>query len=650
MRLFTAHGARRALGASLIFAVSLIAASAAIAKTPHIDSARGALPEDLEIFVDGMEEFVWLHGQARFLEPLAEAQVVVSGDAGNTVTTTTDENGFFSAKFVFGNPRAIVQVRARGTGAQAHEEYASYLGDMDFLLERAGEGRSLSIADVPALRLNPFHTGLYVAMRDIPALPAGSTVPDFARRARSFSSVDLTNRAPLIALLAAGDLDLPAGAATTLEAMSNEAWAAEVMAASQQLPWECPSSPLCLAYKRTGSDPDQLPLLPPQTGRTLQGYIAPGLGQSVSQGRIRLEEGGLGELTLEAFFPAAQRAIEWEIVDGAVRVTALDGNPLRSLISYDYFPSCGCQIYTVYATVAMRLLFAEGPGGVVLMGKTDETERRYPDNPEIPTVPATASHPRAISPTVADDIGLAGGFANPAGTTIVLPRCLNPDCSYPPPITFGPNAVVNEPHRFDAGGNGAALRLGETFTWTRNPQGRLHVAYSSGTEAIFVSAALPTAVTGIATSVFTTSDNYQISIADDYAIIQDTALFSEANAPGSYLSKINFSYPYGSLGNIGSPNSGFDLFPGGGGHDLGGTRPLTWSVDGHGRLSFVRANTSPSANPLYPQRRNWELLGRHGNSIYVLESVQIPDPDTGEFPAAPEFPPTGRLLRYDKLD
>lgn len=648
-RHFTKHISNMAGTSALLIAFSLAIPGAIVPVIGAVPSEK-PIQESFEIFSDSMEEFVLLQGEARFIQPLAFAVVTVSDGTGATITTTANEHGLFEAKFFFNNPRAILEVRARGVDGQGHEEYASYLGDMGFLIERAGEDRTLGVADLPALRLNPFQTGLYVAMRDIPTLPPAAGEDSIQRRARSFSTIDFSSRAPMIAALAAGDLTLPAGAATTLEAMSDEALAYEVKLEEQQDTRSCPDNPICKNNELVSNDADQLPLTPPLLGQTLQQYLAPGLGFGGYSLRIQLETDGTGELVMSDQETTPERAVLWTIeVDDVVRVTAADGEPLSEFVSYTWHDDCNCQIRTIYATVAIRLLFAEGPAGTVLMGNTGEMEERFPDNPEMPTVPATIYRPWAINPTVVDDHGFAGGFHDPAGTTMVLPRCGNSDCGPAPPSYYSTAPVVAEPHRFDADGSGMTLRLEDTFNWTRDAEGRLSISYASGAQGFFVAAALPTAVTGVTTGVFTASTGIPVLIADDYVAILNGTAFSEEAVPGTYLSRINSAYPY-SFYQYDMQPFGYVFNPDGSGNQLGGTRPLSWAVDTQGRLSFVLENTSPNPSSSYPQRRNWELLGQDADSIYVLEFIQTPDPDSGELSETPEFGPTSRLIQYNKLD
>ena len=140
-------------------------------------------PESPELFRDSMEEFVILHGQARFLAPLANAQITVSGSDGRQISTEADNDGRFTLRLELLSSQTVYEARARGIDDQAHEEYASWLGQRDFLLERAGVDREVSETSLPALRLNPFQTGLYVAMRDLPVSPLTPPNRDFERRA-----------------------------------------------------------------------------------------------------------------------------------------------------------------------------------------------------------------------------------------------------------------------------------------------------------------------------------------------------------------------------------------------------------------------------------------------------------------------------------
>lgn len=643
------HPLHRIAPALLLAAALAPCASGTLAAAP----AAPSLDPAEAVFIDSMEEYVVLAGEARFLAPLADAQVTASAGGARPVTATADALGRFEVRYELLDATSIVELRARGVDAQAHEEYASYVGDRAFLLDRAGPDRRLEPADLAALRLNPFSTGLYVAMRDLPQRSLAVDASAFERRARSFSTLDFLNRAPLIAQMAAGDLPLPAGAATTLEAVSSEALALQAMSASRLDTRPCPDNPACAARTRVTNDPDQLRITAPPVDMQIAAYLSPGLGTSVGHVAIELMQDGTGRFIPSPYGvdPQAQRSIVWTLQGDEVRITASNGQPLWQSVSYTPHPSCGCQVQEVWATIALRALFAEGPGGTVLLGTTTETERRYPENPEIPTVPATLIRPSAVLPTILDGIGLPGGFGPLAGQTWMLPRCRNPDCSRPvETYAFAPGPVANEPHRFNANGTGLTLRANEPFTWQVDADERLHLQYASGAGSVLALAGAATPVTGTVSGLFSTPGGLTFDLTEDGAYRRsDTTGFTPATLPGAYRSMIGSAHPYGALSDLAN---GFGLFgfvfqPGGTGQDLGFNRPLEWSIDAEGRLVFVRANVSANPSPLYPQRRHWELVGSADGSLYFLENIQTPQSGGGTLSPTPDFGPSDRLLRYD---
>lgn len=616
-------------------------------------AGKGATPGDA-IFRDSMEEFLDIEGEARFLQPLAGATVTLVRPDAPTLTTTAGVDGRFAFRVELTTPQAVLEVRARGTGNQAHEEYASYLGQRDFLLERAGNGRMLDETALPALRLNPFSTAIYVAMRDLPASPLTPPGRDFQRRVRGINALDLNNRGPLIAMLAAGDLALPSGAATTLEAVSSPSLALQAQLAREQDTRGCPDNPVCIARERVGSDPTQLPLRAPPINAAIQLYLTFANGSSRTPSRLRLTDAGNGVLSeLSALGTLAEVPVLISNEAGVSRITRPGGAAIYELVSFPFHPSCNCQVREVRASLAYRMLFAEGPDGSLLVGLAEEIERRYPDNPGIPTVAATISTPRVLFPADVGDTGL-GGFANPAGSTLVLPTCLVPDCTVggvSGNVFHSTQFVAFEPHRFNPDGSGSTARLNLAFTWQRSDAGRLQVAYSNGTQASWLPASADR-LYGAVLGEFITVDQRRLPLTASYAIVRSPQGFTaDAVAGRAFSSRLAVDYPYAIL----DPNSAerpgataqrFGFTAGGGGTDPTANITLSWVIDPAGRLVFTRQRATPIANDsTYPQRRTWELIAEDVDSILILESVETPPQ---ALPASPVLHPTARLFRYLK--
>ncbi|MCX7555910.1 hypothetical protein OS187_03595 [Xanthomonadaceae bacterium JHOS43] len=610
-----------------------------------------------EIFRDNMEEYVVLSGQARFLDPMAGAQVTLSGSDGRQIVVEADEDGRFDLSLELLSAQTVYQLRARGTGAQAHEEYASWLGQRDFLLERAGADRTATEADLPALRLNPYQTGLYVAMRDLATSPLSPTEREFERRARSFSAVDFQTRAILIAMLASGDLALPEGAATTLAAMSNESLALQAQLALEADTRPCPENPYCVAIDRVMRDPDQLPLMPAPHGVTVHPYLTHSVGLAITQPRFRLEAGGTG--TFGASNSASNDGLVpaiWTDEGEYVRVTPADGSAFDEWNFFANIPSCGCQVPAIQRTVAYRLMFADGPAGTLLVGSSSEVVTHYPENPELPDQVLTAT-PGIGYASVVDDVGLTS-LPAPAGKTFILPTCQLPDCSaWVTSNLFHSNqSVVNEPHQFAANGTGTATRLGLSFTWELDGD-ILTLDYSNGTHSALTIASADR-LYGTTTGIFTDTDGREIPFSRMYAPRQAGAQFHSGNVVGaSFQSQIAIDHPYSILSSTSPDRPGmiptrFKFNPAGSGeYPSNPAITLTWSIDEVGRLRFLLDRSGFPPNSLYPQRRTWELVAEDAGSILVLETVEVPELVGGVYqplPPAGTVPPTSRFFRYTR--
>lgn len=600
------------------------------------------------IFRDSMEEFVFIEGEARFLSPLANAEISIGG-AIRRQQTTADAQGRFSVKVELGPNDRPVEVRARGVGEQAHEEYASWLGTRDFLLARAGTDRVVGVQELPALRLNPFQTGLYVAMRDLPTSPLSPSGREFERRARSFSSSDFYNRAILLAMLGAKDLSLPQGASTGLQAVSDPTLALAAQLELEQDTRGCPDNPACTASQRVGSDADQLPLIDPPLGTSIQPYLSYAIGMSASGARLRLEADGSGSFS--DGFNFASVPIQWQKRDGVVDLRRLDDTPFFQMETFPFHPSCGCQVREQRVYLAYRLRFAEGPAGTLLSGEGWEYERRYPDNPEITTVQVSGDPSVRLS-AVVGDIGLQG-YTDPSGTTLVLPTCQTAACDevgiegngFHPPSRF-----TNAPHRFDAAGTGTTTRINRAFTWSLDAEGRLRVIYGDGGQAFWVAASADRQY-GAVTGVYTTPQGAEFPLTDIYApVLLPTGASTGLVAGRTFQGRIGEDYPFSILDAYSGDRPGaspfqFTFNPDGTGIDPNGSSfILSWTLSDEGLFSFTRSRSVPRTNDtFYPQRRTWEVIAEDGASILALESVELPP---NPLPAEPVIHPTGRFLRY----
>jgi hypothetical protein len=605
------------------------------------------------VFSDGMETSVRFHGEAGFLEPLAGAAIRVEGSDGSRGSGVADVEGRFAFKVEAVNPQAVITVSARGSGAQSMLEFASTLGDFGFLAETAGQAGFLTSAELPALKVNPHQTALHVGMRDLP--PSVLSPPQgraFSLQAGSWNAIDVfSNRGPLIALLAAGDLPLPDGAATTLEAISDLELAMVSYAEMKALPYEAvPGNPRFDAETRIGSDPSQVALLEnPPLGVALHSYLPGSLITYMAGPRLELAADGSG---LFGWSYDVSVAVDWSATESSTvfRLVRADGEPLSVQESFRFMDPCPiegrpspCQVRTLYTTTTAHVSFVTGPRNEIIFGVTGDLELRYPDNPDIPTqMVRSAMAPVTYHPALRN--GLPRAAFEPGGKDLVLPRCVTVDCS-PVEVSGTPlwrdgNTAAQEPHRFDPDGSGRTLRLDESFTWVVGVDGALTIDYSDGTAARFEIASHDRAYgTTTVAHILPTAEEFGFAAA--FVPIQGSRAFSETDLVGHTFEQEGCDYPFGGI--EGDSACDFNLIyafeSGGVGTALGG--PMQWSIDTQGRVVIRRLASDGSLR----QIRAWEMISEDADRIYVLQNHStfffVFDPAPTDF--QPSFGPTTRI-------
>lgn len=623
-------------------ALRLAVLGAALAVTPVFAGIAFETPET--VFSDGLEPFVRLQGEAGFLDPLADAQVRVQTSRGRSAEGIAGADGSFALRLSGLESDELVWATARGVGPQSSLEFASTFGDFDFLLQTAGSARDLGVADVPALRLNPHQTALHVGMRDLPDSGLSPQGRSFALLSGGFNSVDVFfNRGPLLALMAAGDLPLPTGATTTLEAVSDLAMATEAFEAANALPYEpVPGNPWFDALERIARDPAQVAVLAqPPLGLTVHSYYPISRGSGGGAGRVALAGDGTGVYGDES---TPLVPIDWApgAFANTVRIVRQDGQPFSLQESFNFHPSCNCQVRTLFEVAAYHLLFATGPGNGLMLASSSESRRLYPDNPEIPTEDLPVAAPGFYYPALVDDAPRAA-FPDPAGQTFLLPRCAVPDCSpYELLGSFSTFGLVDEPHRFDAGGQGSTLRVGEDFTWTLETDGSLTVDYAGGGSTRFRLASHDLAY-GTVVALHTMQGGGVLPFHSQYLPMAGDRAFVESDiVDRTYETGFACDHPFAAIDGFCSSLTEIQGQAGGAG--IFGGRNSTWAIDADGRMVWRRLNGDGSTFQL----RTWEKLSEDATYLYALETwcgaITNPPPET-----PPCFGPTSRILALRKL-
>lgn len=611
-----------------LVALSLLLSCFVVQPVAAADAPSG----DDVLFSDRFEApTLHLRGVVSFTEPLPFANVILTSSNGPVHTTTADAEGKFELTLeVYGEDEAF-DIRAHGNGNQSWLEFASWLGDGAFLSENAGPEGIIDTTALPALHVNPFQTGIYLAIRDLPPSP-GNVGRPAQRAAASFSSDDATKRGALVALLADGGAPLPAGAATTLQAVGELPLAIQLV---ESLGGEfiCylnePESRECIALARVVSDPTQVPMASPPTDVALHPYTSFELGVTNNYPRLFLGASGNGELLWNEAIYAPSKPITWTtLASGLVRGVHRDGLPLHSYLISAVHPSCNCLVIREVVATAVRAQYVRGPLGSLSVGVNYEGEYRYPNNPEIP--PEFVA-PFPLSRLTQVQVGDRPLHAIPVvpGDSWVLPHCMTAYC-----IVSG-TVESAEAHLFRADGTGIARRSQLEFQWSTSPLGNLQITYADGAQARHVLAS--------ANRQTATSTSVQVGASGDIMVLSQPIMrtegrgFDAADLIGFQLRSLRgCERPFAEIEPACRSTNGYSFANGGTGS--GYNAPLTWSIDAQGRLIFIRYRT----NGAISTRRVWERIAEVGGILYVLEQVEYPP-----LPALDTSKPAG-LMAYRK--
>ena len=602
----------------------------------------GAVAGDA-LFAGGFERVLRLQGQAAFLSPLAFADIELSTSDGRRLRTQADALGNFSLVFEYGWPsEVIVELRARGVDAQSHEDYASYLGTEASLDALAADSSLLGTGQLPSLHLNPYQTALYLAMRDVSVLPQVAGVSDFRRMRSSFRLDDYADRGQLLALLGAGELELPAGASTFMEALGDASHYAVLRAQADSV--DCTGCDEALA--RVMSDPAHVPLLgEPPIDLPIHLYAPFALEHAAwsLKARVSFADDGSGRfLTRTPYGDPLGAEIAWTADQSTTRFERSDGLPISSWLSSSA-PPPECPLTSIdlqFETVAYRMSFAIAADGALLASLLPELRLSRPDCPAFTPYTLLPDAPRERYATVLGDVG-SKAFPDPAGSSWVLPRCASPE-HCPQHTDSLHNTGVAELHAFEAGGTGSTARSGEQFAWAVDGDGAMQIEYAGGDRARVV---LAGAEGPLASVVATFSDAEGATAASSHAMRADPQAITVALLTAhAFFKRADCELPFTQMTDpCGVSGQGLVFNADGTGTvaNAGTVYRLEWQLDADGRVVIDRIRTSTDQ---LQSRTYWELVGEDAQHVYLIEQVHVL---VGTYPTS--FEQFGSLVAYRKL-
>lgn len=610
---------------------------------------HAAHPPD-RIFRSGFTQALVIDGNAGYPGPLANARV--EAHFGNVVaTTSTAADGTFRVGIEIDqiDPDAVVELVARGNGAQSHLVWASPLGPANRLLTLAGPTYRIGFDEDPFVYLSPRSTVTAAAAR------ASNDWQPIADAATFWRAVRSRQQAtdPLVyalALVARGALPLPQGAPDTFAAVSALAPSKTLRSAYQALGrtdgcWNAPKSDYCDVTTRLPLDARMFPPLAWVPGElysraaafqaiatVVEGIIPNGSGATVLTGNL-----GNGR---------AVAATTVALPGGAYELAPADGGIFFSVPSWDYVD--GIQVPTREETTRIYVRLTLGPGGQVEFVWSPDTRTVYPENPEIPD--RYTPYYQALMPVFSANnplpAELLNGVPSLAGRRLVLPSPL----SRPLDASVDSGSHGYDVHVFgDHTGN--AERSGQPFAFQVTAPASFAID-SNGRHAEFrfVNEEEPD-VWRVRMHV-TGGDGYE-NVVDGVLVPADAGAFTPERVVGTWRSRINgdrCSGPYGDLGDCSSVFRATFLPDGSAtriyhsDHETG-----SWTLGSGNSAGRLLSEWVWSYDPpwLY-DRRAWELVHENGGRHWVLENLNQVD-DWVPLPPI-TFNPTTRLVRYDRGD
>lgn len=619
---------------SVIFATTL-AAPWAHAGTTQAD----------RIFASGFSQALVIEGRAGYPGPLANARVEAHfGEAVAVATTAADGIYRVGIEVDQIDPAAIVELFARGNGAQAHLVWASPLGPASRLLALGGDTHRIGVEQDPFVYLSPRSTAIAAAARAYNQWQPISDEKTFWRAIRSRQS---TNDEVFFALaaVAQGAFPLPPDSPDTFAAVSSLSASKALIDAHKAWRssncWDLPLPPLCDPWSTLSVDTRMFPPL----------AFAPDVLYSRSTAfdafaserrAFRFNASGATAWFGDGVTVEASATL---LPDGGYELAPRTGDVLFQYPSWEFAE--GILWPVVVQNTRIRIRLVQGPAGQTELGWSSDSRIIFPDDSGIPpkywdagtSMPSPSSSNPLPAVLAADIPSLAGG-------KWVLPSPL----ARPVDASVGSGLHAYDIHAFAVGGaSGLAQRFGVPFDFQAASPGLFaldsggrHAEYRLFNEEEPGVWRLDMHVRG--------SDGYE-AFVEGVLVAADAPPLTAANVVGTWRSRANgqtYSGPYGDL--FSAPLK-FTFEADGSAQRVVSYATLAgdWSIADGGGAGRVLAQWDWAEGNCFPyERRGWELVHEDQAHRWVLETLTLCDDEAG-VPASPiVFNPTRRLVRYDR--
>lgn len=603
------------------------------------------------VFASGVEPGFTIQGRVYWPGPVSGAVVTARYD-DRVATATSRADGTFGLVIEYRNISGtpLIELRARGSGAQSHIEYAGQLGPFDRLQDAAGDDETLSLAEEAFVNLTPYSTVITAYMRAEGGYGPVVDVAAFERASRSLQIEQAASLTLAIALAAQGDLALPAGKASTWEALSDLLSSQRFMGDYWTLAYgsDCvadPQAPSCTISADLFENAMVIPAVAPVPGALHAysnggGFDYAGIGYRMAFSL----NGSAGHYQDQLGSPPRLEAVAVrDEGDNIFSIYRGDGSPLRVLVGYAFIN--GQQVLRHTETIEFSVRFSHTVGNLVAVSTGAKVRWHHPNNPEVPDqhFDFPISYPQIsinnpMPETQSGDLGALSGGRWMMTTPFGLSPALDADI-----------------HVF-AGSGGNAERGGQAFALVDQQADRFTLDY--GTRQVdvhLVNQDLP----GIWRTRLMITSGADTAIASGVLLKVDSPQpdWTAAIAPGLYRGRINgymCDGPWAELDHFNEWGScsplgawrGFQINSDGTASmgNLGVGTAMSWNLPGgsdQGRLHVYRM-----VGESLQQSRGWEIVKVVGNRYWIMENAAFGG--TPPLPGPVTFSPTSRLYALDR--
>jgi hypothetical protein len=546
-------------------------------------------------------------------------------------------------------PGAVLELVGFGLGSNSHLVWASPIGPTDRLrsLSESNPVGRVTIVEDPFVNLNPRTTAVAGAMRAFNAFAPIQDELTYHRAARSYQ----VNTAGLIfalALVAQGELDLPAGVSNIFAAVTSLLPSQQLYAAYVASHLDCssqPEAPRCVVLATLPLDPQIFPARAVEVDRPYSTFQPFQSASSAQRNGYVLTGANTARV-----FSSDLESIPAEVTslpNGGVRISRADGLPISEFQTYEFGE--GGQIRLINQTLAYHVRATNGPGGNSEQAFSFEQRVVLGDDPEVVvrTIPASAALPNQVADGTLPAV-LHSRVPTLLGKTFVLPLITD---FGPAPETTHDGIFGYDLHVFSTSSAGTALRSGAGFSYVDAGSDGFSITIGTVTATFKFVNEEEDSVWRVRAHVVGDGREALVDglmIEGDNSLVFDSSLYT-----GVYKTEINghiCSGPYGALTDLEEypgclPGTHYEFLSNGSVLGAEGSSWGTWEFGTGGNSGNLLMNRVVGGVAI--QRRAWQKIWGSGDTFWLLENFNT-RVGSGAAPAV-SFTPTQRLSRAKRV-